>query len=311
MSRRDRGRQGDLFGNSEPEDEALPELEDLLRAHAPRRGRRPNSAARIASAYLFRPRRARVRGRRWVLWVRVGICSLLLVFSVIGFGAGLTNAVSGYSDAGTFAGAPTCAAGVDPTSTTTNCVGTLNLVSAEYGVYDDGNGDAIDLDLPPADSQNAVTATFPGNADFENAVGYGPSVVRAEFWRGQIVALTAGAQGVTVTTDQNPNNVGGNGLGVALISLTVALLSALLFIGIRGFRERWLGPGPVLRLSVSGLSIWSLGLFIAGCCLTAQPAWVLRIGVIVPSVAVGLTALLWFALIPGRAGRVRRGYRLR
>ena len=245
-----------------------------------------------------------------MLWVRVGIYSLLLLLCLLGFGGGLLSAVSGYSDAGTFASAPACAAGVNPTSTSTDCVGTLSLVS-EIGVYGNGDEDAIDLDLPPAGSQNVVTASFPANAAFENAVGFGPSVVRAEFWKGQVVTLTAGVQGATVVTDQNPNYVGGNGLGVALASLGAVLLSVLLFIGIRAFRLRWLPSGPLLRLGVSGLIIWSIALITAGSCLVAQPSWVLRIGVIVPSVAVGLTALLWLAILSGRRGRMRRGYQVR
>lgn len=313
MSRRDRGRGGGLFSNAEPEDEVLPELDELLHnrpSRPPRGSRRPNSATRAATAYLLGPRRTNLRPRVWPTRLRVGAYSLLFLLSLAGFGAGLTNAVSGYSDAGAFASAPACAAGVNPASTGQDCVGTLNLV-AEYGVYENSTEDAIDLALPPAGSQNLVTASFPGNAAFEHAVGDGPSVVRAEFWKGQLVTLTAGARGSTVTTHQNPNNAGGSGVGVALISLAITLLSVLLFIGIRVFRLRWLRPGLALQLTVSGLMIGVAGLFIAGCCLVAQPEWVLRIGVVMPIVTVGLTGLLWWLFIQGHGSRARRAYRLR
>jgi hypothetical protein len=77
------------------------------------------------------------------------------------------------------------------------------------------------------------------------------------------------------------------------------------------FRLRWLRPGLALQLTVSGLMIGVAGLFIAGCCLVAQPEWVLRIGVVMPIVTVGLTGLLWWLFIQGHGSRARRAYRLR
>ena len=250
MSRRGRGSHGGLFGDSgpqdeTPEDETLPELDALLhaRVRAPKRRTAPHNAFRAASAYAFSTRSARSStrqrgsGRRWVLWLRVCVYSLLLLFSLTGLGVGISQAASGYSDAGTMAGAPVCAQGVDVTSTTENCVGTLNL-DADFGVVSDGDDEEIGLDLPPAGSANYDWVTFPGDAQFDTAVGYGPAVVRTEFWEGQAVTMSAGAQGVTVTTDQNPNNIGGSGLGLTFMCVSFTLLCILLFIGIRAFRLR-------------------------------------------------------------------------
>ena len=319
MSRRGRGSRGDLFGSSgpedaTPEDEMLPELDELLHTRQPKRRRSARSSNfRAASAYAFSPRFAgwqRGGGRRWVLWLRVVLYSLILLFSLLGVGSGISQAVSGYSDAGTMAHAPVCASGIDVTSTTEDCVGNLNLVS-EYGVISGGDEEDIGLDLPPAGSANFDMISFPGDARFDAAVGDGPSVVRAEFWEGQIVTLTAGAQGVSVTTDENPNNIGGSGLGVAFVSLAFVLLSILLFIGIRAFRLRWLRPGIMSRLLVSGLFVWLLGYFVAGVCLVNQPALIAPVFAMVPAFTAGLTALVWFLAAKGPKNRVRRGYSYR
>ena len=322
MSRRGRGSRGDLFGNSEPEDaapedEILPELNEFLHTRQPKRrmSSRSNSRAnfRAASAYAFSPRFAgwqRSGGRRWVLWLRVCVYSLLLLFSLIGVAAGITQSVSGYSDAGTMAHAPVCASGVDVTSTTENCVGTLNLV-ADYGVFSDGDEDELGLDLPPAGSANFAWVSFPGDAQFDAAVGDGPSVVRVEFWKGQAVTLSAGPLGETVTTDVNPNNIGGNALGVLFVSLAFALLSILLFIGIRAFRLRWMRPGVLARLAVSGLFVWFLGFFVAGICLANQPAAVAQVLAIALACTAGVTALVWIMAAKGPRNQMRRGYSYR
>ena len=319
MSRSGRGSRGNLFGDSGPEDavpedETLPELGEILHTRRPKRRTAPGSAFRAASAFTFSAgvaRRQRAAGgRRWLLWLRVCISALLLLFGLIGVGVGISQTASGYSDAGTMAHAPVCAQGVDVTSTTENCVGTLNLVS-EYGVLTGGDEEEIGLDLPPAGSANYAWVTFPGNAQFDAAVGYGPSVVRAEFWKGQLVTLTAGAQGVTVTTDLNPNNVGGSGLGITFMSFALVLLSLLLVVGIRAFRERWLRPGIMSRLIVSGLIVWFLGFFIAGICLMNQPALVAPVLAIAPVITVVLLAGLWFLLVKVWKGQVRQGYAYR
>jgi hypothetical protein len=318
MSRRGRGSRGDLFGNSEPEDaapedEILPELNEFLHTRQPKRRGSSRPAFRAASAYAFSPRFAgsqRAGGRRWVLWLRVGVYSLILLFSLTGLAAGISQTASGYSDAGTMANAPVCAAGVDVTTTTENCVGTLNLL-AEYGVLSDGNEEELGLDLPPAGSDDFALATFPGDAQFDAAVGDGPSVVRAEFWEGQIVTLSAGPRGETVTTDENPNNNGGNGLGVTFVSVAFALLSILLFIGIRAFRLRWLRSGVGMRLLVSGLLVWFLGFFVAGVCLANQPAGVAPVLALVPAFTAGVTALAWLLAVKGSGTRVRRRYSYR
>jgi len=286
----------------------MPELDDLLRVRTRWASRlAPRFPAGSAHGYTY-ARRSRAGGRRWVLWLRVSLTSIVLVIGLIVMAAGVSQAVGGYADADTMAHAPVCAAGVDPTNTTENCVGTLNLTSV-YGVFDAGGEESIELDLPPANSDNASFPTFPGDAQFDAAVGNGdgPAVLRAEFWRGQIVALTAGSPGVTVTTDQNPNNRGGVGLGSVLVGFALVLLAILLLIGIRAFRLRWLRPGLLSRLTVSGLAVWLLGSFVAGVCLVNQPARVAAVGVIAPSFTVGLTALVWLALVPGRKNRLRRG----
>ena len=318
MSRRGRESHGNPFGSSEPEDavpedEMLPELDELLHMRQPKRRTSSRATSGAASAYAFSPRfagRQRVGGRRWVLWLRVCIYSLVLLFSWIGLGVGISQALDGYSDAGTMAHAPVCGAGVDVTSTTKNCVGTLNLVS-EYGVISGGDEEEIEFDLPPAGSANVDLVSFPGDAQFGAAVGDGPSVVRAEFWEGQIVTLTAGAQGVSVTTDENPNNVGGSGLGVAFMSLAFVLLSILLFIGIRALRLRWLRPGIGLQLTVSGLFVWLLGFFVAGVCLVTQPALIAPVFAMAPAITAGLTALVWLSVVKGPKNRVRRAYSYR
>ena len=313
MSRRGSGR-GDLFGDSGPEDEALPELDEILHSRKgwPRRTRRPRrsrSRATFASSpsYVFRGKFQDVGGRRWLLWLRVCLYSLLLIFSLLGMVGGLVQTVGGYSDAATMASAPTCAAGIDLTSTTEDCVGDVNA-TVSYGAIADNGEDAIGVNLASTDSVPFDWVTYPGDAAFDAAVGDGPAVVRAEFWEGQIVTLTAGTPGVSVTTDQNPNNRGGSGLGVTFVGLAFVLLSLLLFIGIRAFRLRWLRPGLALRLSVSGLSVWFIGLFVASVCLNNQPARVALVLAIAPAITVGLNALLWLALAKGRSGRVRRAY---
>jgi hypothetical protein len=297
-----------------PEDEILPEFNEFLHTRQPKRRSSSRTAFRAASAYAVSPGFAagsrRVGGRRWVLWLRVAVYSLLLLFSLAGLAAGISQAASGYSDAGTMAHAPVCAAGVDVTTTVENCVGTLNLL-AESGVVSGGNEEELGLDLPPAASGNYALVSFPGDAQFDAAVGDGPSVVRAEFWKGQIVTLSAGPLGDTVTTDANPNNLGGNGLGVAFVSASFALLSLLLCIGIRAFRLRWLRPGTGSRLLVSGLFVWFLGFFAAGVCLANQPASVAQVLAMAPAITAGITALVWLLGAKGSGSRVRRRYQYR
>ena len=237
------------------------------------------------------------------------LCSIVLVFGLAGLGVETAQAVSGYSDAGAMASAPSCAAVNAASTATVACVATDELV-APYGVIDGGSEESVELDSPSDDIFDSNTSdftfvSFPGNAQFDAAVGDGPTLVRVVYWKGQIVTLTAGSQGVTVTTDQNPNSLGGVGIGGALMSLAFALWRLLMFVGIRAIRLRWLRPGIVLRLLVSGSITLSLGAFVAGVCLVNQPSRVALVAVIATPITVGLTALLWLLLWPGRWGRVR------
>ncbi len=152
-----------------------------------------------------------------------------------------------------------------------------------------------------------VFVSYPGNAQFDAAVGDGANqaAVRAEYWNGHIATLTAGSQGITVTTDQNPNNQGGVGLGGALVSFALVLMSVLMFIGIRAIRLRWLRPGAALRLFVSGSIVLGLGAFVAGVCLISQPARVALVAASATPITLGLTGLLWLALWPWRRSRAR------
>lgn len=306
MRRRGRGH-GNIFGDSVPED-SLPEF-DLFLHNAPTARRARQGRPRAYSASV---RRSEARPTRpWVLGLRITLCSIVLVLGLLGFVVETAQAFGGYADAGTMASAPTCAAGVDPTTTTENCVGTLN-VAAPGGVFDDGGEESMELDLPPAGSYNYLWPDFPGNAAFDAAVGddFTPTVVRVEFWKGQAIAITAGDQGVTVTTDQNPNNVGGTGIGGVLMSFSFVLAGLLMFIGIRAIRLRWLRPGTVLRLFVSTSCTLGFGAFVAGVCLVNQPGRVALVAAIATPLTAGLTALVGLAVRSGRRGRVRPGARL-
>ncbi|HET9170338.1 MAG TPA: hypothetical protein VFN97_12920 [Actinospica sp.] len=297
MRRRGRG-SGNIFGGAEPED-ALPEFDEFLHMKAVRR--RPPSRYRVVRN--ARPPRP---VRPWALGLRIAICSILLVLGLIGMGVSLSQAVGEYSAAGRMASAPTCAAGVDPTTTSEDCVGTVNAVAPD-GAFEIDTEESIELDLPPANSENYDWVDYPGNARFDAAVGDGtsPTVVRAEYWEGQAVTLTAGDQGVTVTTDENPNNLGGAGIGGALMSFTLVLIAVLMFIGIRAIRLRWLRPGIVLQLFVSASIVLGLGAFVAGVCLVNQPARVALVAAIAPPVTLGLTGFVWLALRSGRRSRAR------
>jgi hypothetical protein len=96
------------------------------------------------------------------------------------------------------------------------------------------------------------------------------------------------------------------GVGGALVSLTLVLISVLMFIGIRAIRLRWLRPAVSMRLFVSGSVVLSLGAFVAGVCLISQPARVALVAAIATPITLGLTGLLWLALRPGRRSRTRR-----
>lgn len=309
MRRRGRGH-GNIFGDSEPRD-SLPEFDEFIRMPAGRRGPSRHRGLRDASPRAFSSARRSVTrpAHSWVLGVRIAICSIVLMFGLTGMVVGLSQAVSGYADAGRMASAPNCDS-ASQAAASAAC--TVNVVLIAPGsVFHDGSDESIELDYPATEaglSGDFVFVSYPGNAQFDAAIGDGAYqvAVRAEYWNGQIVTLTAGSQGITVTTDRNPGNQAGVGVGGALLSFALVLISVLMFIGIRPIRLRWLRPGVELKLFVSGSVVLSLGAFAAGVCLISQPARVALVAAIAPPITLGLTGLLWLALRPGRWSRTRR-----
>jgi hypothetical protein len=187
------------------------------------------------------------------------------------------------------------------------------VLGAEDGIYPSDGEESLALVVPPADGYY-LWPDYPGNAEFDAVLGDSDSYpVRAEFWEGNIVALTAarGADVETVTTDANPNDKGGAGLGLALMGASLADLAMLLLIGVRVLRYRWLRPGLGLRLTVSGMTVCWLGLFVAAICLLKQPARVLSTLIVAPSVTAGVLLLVWLAVGSGwktQGLRRQRGY---
>jgi hypothetical protein len=313
MSRRGRG-EGNLFGGAEPQD-AIPELEDLIRGSGRSRPPRSRSPRPVGQLRYAAYTKGRPGVRRGILVFRLVLAGGLLALGLLMVVAGSVEAADGYSRAGSLASAPACPASVDPTSTTEDCVGNVTLLTDD-GAYDDGGDEAVDLYRPPESAYDYFFPSFPGDQQFYDAVnapldaGASHAAVRAEFWEGNVVELTAGqgAGAVTVTTDANPNNQGGTALGTALMGVCFAELGLLLLYAVRAVRLRWLRPGLKLRLFVTTLSITALGLFVASICLINQPARAELTLIIAPSVtlvvllAVGaLETSYWFGL-----GRSRR-----
>lgn len=326
MSRSGRG-DGNLFDGTEPED-AAPGLEELIRGSGrPRRPRRSRAPRPIGAFRYTAHTRGRPAVRRGVLVLRLVFAGGLLVLGLVMAVVGATETATGYSRAGTLASAPPCPAAVDPTSTTEDCVADVALLTNE-DVWDDGGEEATMLYLPPLSDYNYFFPSFPGDAAFFDAVNNpldagtrpGTVTVRAEFWQGNIVELTAGsgAHTATVTTDSNPGNQAGTALGAALMGLAFIEFGLLLFYAVRAVRLRWLPPGLKRRLWVTGLFITGLGLFIASICLINQPA---RVGLIVsvaPMVTLVLLLAVWAAQTsswfrPGRGLGIpaQRAYRRR
>jgi hypothetical protein len=278
--RRSGGSGGDLFANSEPED-AIPGLEDLIGGVKSSRG-----VGRVG----------RPGGSRLWLWLRLVIYAAVFLFGILALIAGATQAATDYGDASTMAHAPVCAAGVDLTVGDTDCVGWVTTTS-DGDVTSIGGEDDVLLKLPSGDEYDS---RYPGNAAFAAEFHSTGGAARAEFWRGDVVALTVGgsngAPAMTVTTDLNPNNNGGVDLGAALIGVTFVLLSLLLLVGVRALRYRWLRPSLGLRWSVSAMIAVAAGSLVAGACLTTQPAQIMLIVTVVPTVTICLIALMWFSL---------------
>lgn len=316
MGRRGRG-EGNLFDGADGPEDAIPSLGDLVRGSGrPRRTRASRAPRPVGPLRYGVHQRGPVAVRRALRAARAGFAAVLLALGLVMTVTGALQAAEGYSAAGTLAAAPACPAGVDPTTTTRDCVADVTLTS-EAGVWDDDGEESIDLFKPPQSAFDYFTPTFPGDAAFANAVNTASAAddytaeppVRAEFWEGGIVELTAavGTGAVTVTTGSNPNDQGGIALGTALVGLALAEFGLLLFIGIRALRQRWLRPGSGLHVTVSSLIVTALGLFVAGICLINQPALVLTT-LAVASAVTAFVLLVVDALVvsswlrPGRSG---------
>ena len=289
--RRGGGSRGDLFSDSEPED-SIPGLEDLISGvKSPRRigrglrGGYGGGVGRIGPTGRLRP---------WLM-IRLVLYAVIFLFGTLALIGGIAQAATDYGDADAMAHSPACAAGSDLTAVTENCVGWMTLVP-DSDVYSVSGGGMLFLLLPSGDDYET---TFPGNAAFSAAVS-GTDSVRAEFWHGDIVALTAGGSdgrpAVTVATDRNPSGKGGVDVGVALIGVALVLFSILLLIGVRAIRYRWLRPGLGLRGAVSAMIVGVAGLLVAGTSLTVQPARIMLILTVAPTITVCLIALMWFLL---------------
>jgi hypothetical protein len=246
-----------------------------------------------------------VKPRRGLPVVRLVICIALFLLGLLVMVVGAVQAADGYSAAGTMAAAPQCPVGVDLPSATANCVGDLVLGSQD-GMYPLDREESLALVVPPADGY-FLWPSYPGNAAFDAVLGDSGSV-RAEFWKGDVVTLTAarGDDVESVTTDANPNNKGGTGVGIALLGASLADLAVLLLIGVRVLRYRWLRPGLGLRLTVSAMIVCWLGLFVASICLINQPARVLLTLAVAPAVTAGVLLLVWLVV---RSTWQRRGLR--
>lgn len=315
MGRRGRG-EGNLFdGASGPQDE-VPSLQDLIRGSArPRRSRSSRAPGAVGPLRYGVHQKGPATLRRTVLVLRVTSAAGVLVFGLLLMAVGAVEAAQGFGSAGTLASAPACPAGVDPTTTTRDCVADVTLI-AQDGVWDDDGEEGIDLFGPPENAENVFSVMFPGDQSFVDAVS-GPAgldafedsakeAVRAEFWKGGIVELTAGdgAGAVTVTTDSDPNNQGGSALGGALLGVSFTELGLLLFISVRALRYRWLRPGLASRMTIPGLAVTFLGLLVGSICLISQPARVLATLVLAPAITGCLllcveTLIFWSWRRPG------------
>jgi hypothetical protein len=299
MGTRGRG-EGNLFDAGPGPEDAVPSLEDLIRGSGrPRRTRRrggPSRAPRPVGPLRYEVhQKAPVVLRRGLLLLRITLAAGVLLLGLVMTAVGTVEAADGYGAGSTLASAPACPAGVDPTTTTRDCVADVRLI-AQDGVLDDGGEESVELFRPPESAEELFFPTFPGDRAFVAAVSRSSvadpaddsteSVVRAEFWQGEIVELTAGegAGAVTVTTDSDPNNRGGSALGGALMGMSFAELGLLLLVGVRALRYRWLRPGLSPRMTIAGLCVTFLGLLVTSICLVDQPALVLLTLVVGPAV---------------------------
>jgi len=278
--RRGGGSGGDLFADSEPED-SIPGLEDLIGGvKTPRGGGRAGHPG---------------RSRLW-LWLRLVLYAVTFLFGILVLIAGIAQAATDYGDADTMAHAPVCGAGVDLTVVDDNCVGWMTFASDGDVTSINGEDDVL-LRLPSGDE---YSSQYPGNAAFAAELQHIGGSGRAEFWHGDVVALTVGGSNgvppMTVTTDLNPDNKGGVSLGVALVGVAFILLSLLLLVGVRAFRYRWLRPGLGLRWSVSAMIAGAVGSIVTGACLTTQPARIMLTLTVAPPITVCLIALMWFLI---------------
>lgn len=288
MSRRG---SGNLFGDSEPHD-SIPGIEELIH------GAKPARPSRFSRTPLGRRIPLGRRPPRWPLHVLFWLFTVaVFLFGILAMIAGATQAATDYGAASTFAGAPACSAKIDLTSTSENCVGDKVLPAAPGGAYSIGDGDELPLVVPQTSAGIYLFVDYPGNAQFDKAVGDGSEgPVRAEFWEGQVVTLTAGSPGITVTTNANPSNEGGVGIGDAMLGVAFVSIAALLLLAFRPLRNRWIPPGLWVRLTACAMIIWTIATFAAGASLIVQPARIALVAIIVPSMAVFVCGLFWIPL---------------
>lgn len=248
----------------------------------------------IESAGPSRLRTARLEAKHpvWVALLCV-VCFLVLALGVLMLVISEAGAVGRYGDATRLAHAPACSAGTDLATSHADCVGTMTLA---YGsaVRVAGYGESA-LDLTPSGGgpDSVFSPSFPPSAAFTQAVGSGSGTVRAEFWQGRIVALTAGSgAGVTVATDLNPDDEGGVDVSDSLIGLSFILLALLMLALSRSVRRRWLRPGPVTRITLISLTTCMLGSLFTGSALFGQPSRVLLASVLGPVITASTTGVL-------------------
>jgi hypothetical protein len=281
---RDCRHEDDLFRHGDVRD-SVPAIDELIRGV--KRDRAP--IVRGRNAVVFDIRHPVLLTMRYLIYGGVLLLGLALM---IGFAVG---AAGHYGDAAVLAQAPPCAQGVDLATTTTDCVGS-RAMTYDFGTYDVGDDlETIDLDLPGSDDE-VVSPEFPSSVEFDDAAGLG-GTLRATYWEGRIVTLTAssGDEVVTVVTVDNPNVAAGTEIAGTLFGTSMAMLALFLF-GVSRPVRRWLPPGRVTPFVLTALALCTLGCFFTAVGLTLQPEHVLRAGIIGPAVVAALLGISWLPI---------------